>query len=106
MISFSGRTLSLTIRQRCSSVTVDLCHTCSGGGISAIGEKRDEIGARDKFLRWRKTPNPTTALKTGGDRGWEAEAKKIAAARKDLIAGGEDEGAWCECEASRPLPLY
>src|SRR5207237_1385174 len=65
MISFSGRTLSLTIRWRCSSVTVDLCHTCSGGGISAIGEKRDKIGARGEFLRWQKTPNPTTALKTG-----------------------------------------
>src|SRR6266508_6802834 len=65
MISFSRRTPSFTIRQRCSSVTVDLCHTCSGGGISAIGEKRDEIRARGEFSRRRKTPNPTTALKTG-----------------------------------------
>src|SRR6266540_7120962 len=65
MISFSGRTLSFTIRRRCSSVTVDLCHTCSGGGISAIGEKRDGIGARGELLRRRKTPNPKAALKIG-----------------------------------------
>src|SRR5438128_2186403 len=65
MISFSGRTPSFTIRRRCSSVMVDLCPTCSGGGISAIGEKRDEIGARGKLSRRRKTPNSTAALKTG-----------------------------------------
>src|SRR5207237_9016785 len=65
MISFSGRTPSFTIRRRCSSVTVDLYHTCSGGGISAIGEKRDGIGARGELSRRRKTPNPTAALKTG-----------------------------------------
>src|SRR5207237_7026754 len=65
MISFSGRTPSFTIRRRCSSVTVDLCHTFSGGGISAIGEKRDEIGARGEFSRRQKTPNPTATLKAG-----------------------------------------
>src|SRR5438105_660846 len=65
MISFSGRTPSFTIRWRCSLVTVDLCHTCSGGGISSIGEKRDGIGARGELSRQRKTPNLTAALKTG-----------------------------------------
>ena len=60
-----GKNPSFTIRWRCSSVTVDLCHTCSGGGISAIGEKRDGIGARGKLSRRRKTPNRTAALKTG-----------------------------------------
>src|SRR5207237_2222191 len=65
MIFFSGRTPSFTIRRRCSSVTVDLCHTCSGGGISTIGEKRDRVGVHGKLSRRRKTPNPTAALKTG-----------------------------------------
>src|SRR5207237_6086718 len=64
MISFSGRTPSFTIWRRCSSVTVHLCHTCSGGGISAIGEKRGGIGARSELSKWRKTPNRAAALKT------------------------------------------
>src|SRR6266498_654430 len=67
MISFSGRTPSFTIRRRCSSVTVDLCHTRSGGGISAIGEKRGEIGGRSELSKQRKTPNRAAVLKIGAE---------------------------------------
>jgi len=33
-------------------------------------------------------------------------SKESCGGAKDLIAGGEDEGAWCVWEASRPLPPY
>src|SRR5438128_9672136 len=65
MISLSGRTPSLTIRQRCSSVTVDACHTRSGGGISGIGEKQSGIRARSRLPKQRKTPNRAVVLEAG-----------------------------------------
>src|SRR6266540_5905205 len=94
MISFSGRTPSFTIRRRCSSVTVDLCHTCSGGRISAIGEKRGGIGARSELSKRRKTPNRAAALKTGAAaKDGRCKQGKLRR-RKGPNRRGEDEGVW------------
>src|SRR6266540_7388790 len=97
MISFSGSTPSFTIRRRCSSVTVDLCHTRFGGGISAIGEKPGGIRARSKLPKQQKTPNRAAALEAGKAAEDERrKMEKVAAAQdgkscggaKNLIAGG------------------
>src|SRR5438132_4064903 len=83
MISFSGRTPSFTIRWRCSSVTVDACHTRSGGGISAIGEKQSGIRARSELSKQRKTPNRAVVLEAGkAVEDERRKMKKVAAAQK------------------------
>src|SRR5438105_2283894 len=83
MISFSGRTPSFTIRWRCSSVTVDACHTRSGGGISAIGEKQSGIRACSEPSKQRKTPNQAAAQEEGtAAEDGRRKLKKVAAAQK------------------------
>ena len=64
-------------------MTVDACHTRSGGGISAIGEKQGGIRARSKLPKQQKTPNRAAVLeaeKTAEDEGRKME--KVAAAQK------------------------
>src|SRR6266540_1737893 len=83
MISFSGRTPSFTIRWRCSSVTVDSCHTRSGGGSSAIGEKQSGIRARSEPSKQRKTPNQVAAQEAGkAAEDGRRKLKKVTAAQK------------------------
>src|SRR5438105_8405273 len=104
MISFSGRTPSFTIRRRCSSVTVDLCHTCSGGGISAIGEKRGGIGARGELSKRRKTPNRAAALKTGAAvEDGKCKQGKLRRCKRPKLPAEKTKGRGV---CGKPLPHY
>ena len=64
-------------------MTVDACHTRSGGGILAIGEKQGGIRARSKLPKQQKTPNRAVALEAGKAAEDERrKMEKVAAAQK------------------------